>query len=79
MRLTWGRLAKRVGGVYERGRMKHEPGIFENPDPAAEAAADERADADIAAGRHYPNDAVVAWLRTWGKPDFKPFPRQWRK
>jgi hypothetical protein len=56
--------------------VKHEPGIFEDPDPETEAAADARADADWAAGRYYENDVVVRWLKTWGKPDFKPF-REW--
>jgi predicted transcriptional regulator len=58
-------------------RVKYEPGIFEDPDPEAEAAADARAEADIAAGRVYPQDEVVAWLRTWGKPGRLPF-HKWR-
>ena len=59
------------------GCMKPEPGIFEQADPEAEAAADARARADIAAGRSASNEEVIAWLRTWGKADRKPFPRKW--
>ena len=47
--------------------------------PEEESAADARALADIAAGRTFGNDEVVAWLKTWGQPDRKPFPRQWPK
>lgn len=56
--------------------MKHEPGIFEDPDPAAEAAADARAEADWVAGRYHEHEVVARWLKTWGKADFKPF-REW--
>lgn len=37
------------------------------------AAADARARADYAAGRHYDHAVVSRWLRTWGTADFKPF------
>lgn len=58
--------------------MKHEPGIFEERDVEAEDAAVARARADIAAGRVYAHEDVVAWLRTWGTDDYKPFPRKWQ-
>ena len=41
-----------------------------------EAAADERARADIAAGRVYPHAIVREWLMTWGLPGRKPF-KEW--
>ncbi len=56
--------------------MKHEPGIFDEPDPAAEAASLARARADVAAGRVHDHAVVGEWLLTWGEPDFKPF-REW--
>lgn len=56
--------------------MKHEPGIFEKRDEAAEAASIARARADIAAGRYVDHATMSEWLRTWGKPDRKPF-REW--
>lgn len=46
-------------------------------EPFDEAAADARAEADIAAGRVYTNEEVIAWLKTWGKPDRKPLRRRW--
>lgn len=45
--------------------------------PEDEAERDAEAEADIAAGRFYSNEEVVAWLKTWGTPDQKPFPRRW--
>lgn len=56
--------------------MKHEPGIFEQPDADAIAAADARADADIAAGRVHSHEIVGEWLMTWGTPGRLPF-REW--
>lgn len=53
--------------------MKHEPAIFEEPDPEAEAASIARAREDIAAGRYYDHAIVSEWLRTWTSPDYKPF------
>lgn len=58
--------------------MKHEREIFEEPDPAAIAASDARARADLAAGRYYDHETVGRWLKTWGTPDRKPF-REWLK
>lgn len=46
-------------------------------EPVDEALGDARADADIAAGRFYSNEDVIAWLETWGTPDRKPLRRQW--
>ena len=45
--------------------------------PAAEAEADARAEADIAAGRVVPHEKVVAWLKTWGTPEEGPPPSEW--
>ena len=56
--------------------MKHAPGIFEEPDPHAEAAADARALEDYRAGRYVPHAIVGEWLKTWGKPGRLPF-REW--
>jgi predicted transcriptional regulator len=62
-------------GRYVRA-MKHEPGIFEHPDPEAIAAADARAEADIVAGRVHSHQIVGEWLATWGKPGRLPF-KEW--
>lgn len=59
--------------------MEHDREIFEEPDPEAIAASDARAREDIAAGRVVPHEAVAKWLRTWGTPDWKPMPREWRR
>ena len=56
--------------------VKHEPAIFEEPDPAVEATAIAQARADVAAGRVYPHALVSEWLRTWSQPDSKPF-QEW--
>jgi predicted transcriptional regulator len=56
--------------------MKHEPGIFDQPDPAAEAASLARARADVAAGRVHDHAIVSEWLATWTSPDYMPF-HQW--
>jgi predicted transcriptional regulator len=45
--------------------------------PDQEAAADQRAEADIAAGRGVSHDDVVAWLKTWGTPQDGPPPPEW--
>ena len=42
--------------------MKIEPAIFDEIDDAAEAAADARAEADVAAGRMISHEAVSRWL-----------------
>ncbi|QJU60888.1 antitoxin [Sphingomonas sp. AP4-R1] len=36
-----------------------------------------QARADIAAGRVVPHEKVAEWLKTWGKPDAGPPPREW--
>jgi predicted transcriptional regulator len=55
--------------------MKHEPSIFDEIDPAAEAAADARAEADWKAGRVVSHEAVVHWLRSWGSGNRTPRPQ----
>ncbi len=45
---------------------KPEPSLFDEPDDASEAAADARAEADIAAGRVISHDAMKRWLLSWG-------------
>lgn len=52
-----------------------EPGIFDEVDEAAIAAADARAMDDIKAGRFVSNEAVVRWLRSWGTPNELPPPK----
>lgn len=51
-----------------------EPSIFDIVDEEAEAAADARAEADIAAGRVVSNEAVMRWLASWGTPNRLPRP-----
>jgi predicted transcriptional regulator len=41
--------------------------------------SDARALADIAAGRVVSHAEVSAWLATWGTPDEKPMPPEWRR
>jgi len=53
---------------------KPEPSLFDEIDDAAEAAADARAEADIAAGRVISHEAMKRWLLSWGTPDEKPAP-----
>ena len=51
--------------------MKLDKTIIEElgDDPASEAAADARADADARAGRLVDHDAMKRWLRSWGTPN----------
>ncbi len=56
-----------------------EPSIFVEIDEAAERLADDRAEADVKAGRVVPHERVVEWLKSWGKPDRLPTPYSWRK
>lgn len=58
--------------------MEHDRFIFD-ADPEAEEAALKRAEEDIKAGRTVPHEEVAKWLRTWGTPDEKPMPREWRR
>jgi predicted transcriptional regulator len=53
--------------------MTREKSLFDESDPTAEAAADARADADVAAGRLISHDAVRRWMQSWGTD--KPLPR----
>jgi len=53
--------------------MSREKSLFDQSDPAAEAAADARADADVKAGRLISHDAVKRWIASWGTD--KPLPR----
>ena len=59
--------------------MKRERSIFDDIDSAADEAAMLRGEADIAAGRVVPHEEVAKWLRTWGTPDEKPMPPEWRR
>ena len=53
--------------------MTLERAIFD--DPAAEALADARAEADVREGRTISHGAVKRWLQSWGKPKLLPRPR----
>lgn len=55
------------------GAMASELSLFDASDPAAEAAADARADADVTAGRLISHDAAKRWISSWGSE--KPLPR----
>ena len=49
--------------------------IFDTPTgEASELAADDAARAEIASGRFVRHDAVIKWIRSWGKPDELPCP-----
>jgi predicted transcriptional regulator len=53
--------------------MARDNALFDTSDPAAEAVADARADADVRNGRLISHDAVKRWLSSWGSPE--PLPR----
>jgi predicted transcriptional regulator len=53
--------------------MTREKSLFDKDDPQAEAAADARADTDVAAGRLISHGAVKRWIASWGTD--KPLPR----
>ena len=53
--------------------MEPKKTVFESLDPAAEAAADARAEADVAAGRLISHEAVKKWVASWGSE--RPLPR----
>ncbi len=53
--------------------MTREKSLFDESDPAAEAAADARADADVEAGRLVSHGAVKRWIASWGTET--PLPR----
>ena len=46
--------------------MTDQKAVFETSDPAAEAEADARADADVRQGRTISHEAVKCWLTSWG-------------
>lgn len=54
-------------------RMTRERTLFDTCDPAAEAQADARAEADVREGRLISHDAVKRWLQSIGTD--KPLPR----
>jgi predicted transcriptional regulator len=53
---------------------KPEPALFDQVDEAREAEADARAEADVEAGRVISNEAMKAWLLSWGTPNELPPP-----
>ena len=53
---------------------KPEPAIFEDRDATLEAVADAEGLADLKAGRVVSDDAMRAWLRSWGTADELPSP-----
>jgi predicted transcriptional regulator len=55
--------------------MPREKSLFDARDPAAEAAADARAEADVRAGRLISHDAVRQWVSSWGSDAPLPRPR----
>lgn len=55
--------------------MAREKTLFEESDPAAELAADARAEADVTAGRLISHAAVRRWLASWGSGAQLPRPR----
>ncbi|CAN7203053.1 CopG family transcriptional regulator [Caulobacter sp. LjRoot300] len=54
--------------------MKLEPAIFDDLDEASDVAAIAEARAEIAAGQFVSNEAVEAWLLSWGTPNKLPPP-----
>ena len=46
--------------------MKQDKTLFDVIDPAAEAGADARADADVREGRLIGHAAVKRWIASWG-------------
>jgi predicted transcriptional regulator len=46
-----------------------EPNLFDEIDEASNAASDAGAEADVAADRVIPHEAMVKWLRSWGTAD----------
>jgi len=57
--------------------MSAERPIFDNIDPAEEAAAIERAMEDYRAGRVVPHSEVAKFLRRWAKNPALRMPREW--
>jgi predicted transcriptional regulator len=52
-----------------------EPSLFDEVDIETEAAADARAEADLAEGRIISHEAMMAWLRSWGTLEESPPPQ----
>jgi predicted transcriptional regulator len=48
--------------------------VFDEIDTEVEARAIAEAEADVEAGRIVPNEDVVKWLESWGKPNELPCP-----
>jgi predicted transcriptional regulator len=63
-----------VAGDYI-ARMARKHSLFDRTDPAAEAAADARAERDAAEGRVIGHPAVRRWLASWGSGARLPRPR----
>jgi predicted transcriptional regulator len=59
--------------------MKPEPSLYDDPDQAAEDAADAEGIAQADTGRLIPHEEVAVWLDTWGTPEFKPARAAWLK
>ncbi|MEO6091983.1 MAG: hypothetical protein ABIT04_02615 [Novosphingobium sp.] len=55
--------------------MDHERSLFGSFDPAAEAAADARAEADVGEGRVVSHAAVKRWIASWGTDTPLPRPK----
>ena len=53
--------------------MNRKSPLFDSVDPALEAEADRRAEADVQANRLISHDAVRRWLSSWSAG--KPLPR----
>ncbi len=56
--------------------MKPDKTIFDDlgDDPATEAAADARAEADVRAGRLISHDGMTRWFKSWGTGKRAPKP-----
>lgn len=52
-------------------------GLFDKPDETAQADADARARADMAAGRVVANADVIGWLKKVGSTEETPMPTEW--
>jgi predicted transcriptional regulator len=74
MRLP-GRTVDGPTGTEYDAHMTRERSLFDTNDPDAEAAADKRAEADVAEGRLIGHAAVRRWLASWGSSARKPRPR----
>lgn len=55
--------------------MARERALFDESDPATEAEADARAEADVRNGRLISHEAVKRWLRSIGTDEPLPRPR----